>query len=264
MIKPDAKYASGRRAPFEDFYLSRLSASTCRSNHRRDQSGSFMSITSALSIQSQASPMTSFRRKRFLLIMALINKVVAKKGSAHILDVGGTFEYWMAMEPLWGALDLKFTLVNLVAEPVSDPRFVSLAGNACAMPEFADNSFDIVHSNSVIEHVGRWQAMKQMAAEVSRLAPCYYVQTPAFGFPIEPHFRAPFFHWLPMPWRIWLTRHIPLGAYPRAPTLDDAMRFVEDAILVDAARFRALFPEPAVMTKERFFGLTKSFIAIRD
>ena len=217
-----------------------------------------------LSIQGEASPLSSFRLKRFRLVLELIEKVVAAKGHARILDVGGTHEYWMAVEPLWRRHDLRFTLVNLSAEPVRDPRFVSLAGNACAMPEFADNSFDIVHSNSVIEHVGRWDAMKAMAREVERLAPCYYLQTPAFGFPIEPHFRFPFFHWMPMPWRIALTRRLPLGAYPRAETVDDAMRFVEDAILVDYARFRALFPEPARVVKERFFGLTKSFIAIRD
>ncbi|WP_284177986.1 methyltransferase domain-containing protein [Rhabdaerophilum sp. SD176] len=217
-----------------------------------------------ISIQGEASPLSSFRLKRFAYITALIDKVVAEKGSARILDVGGTAEYWLAVEPLWKRHDVHFTLVNLQAERVSDPRFTSLAGNACAMPEFADNSFDIVHSNSVIEHVGRWAAMRAMAAEVQRLAPCYYVQTPAFGFPIEPHFRAPFFHWLPMPMRIWWTRHMALGAFPKAATLDDAMRFCEDAIMVDAVRFRALFPEPARMIKERFFGLTKSFIAIRD
>jgi hypothetical protein len=223
-----------------------------------------MKTSNKISIEGEASPLSTFRLKRFSMIMALIEKVAAKTGRVRILDVGGTREYWMAVEPLWRHLDLHVTLVNLVAEPVDDPRFSSLAGNACAMPEFANNSFDIVHSNSVIEHVGRWGAMKAMASEVARLAPHYYVQTPAFGFPIEPHFRAPFFHWIPMPWRIWLTRHIALGAYPKAPTLDDAMRFVEDAILVDAARFRALFPAPARFEKERFFGLTKSFIAIRD
>ncbi|MCA0399539.1 MAG: class I SAM-dependent methyltransferase [Proteobacteria bacterium] len=214
--------------------------------------------------QSAASPLSSFRVKRFATMLALIDKVVAEKGKAHILDVGGTVDYWMALEPLWRGRDLSFTLVNLEAEPVSDPRFTSLAGNACAMPEFGDNTFDIVHSNSVIEHVGRWNNMKAMAAEVWRLAPRFYLQTPAFGFPVEPHFRAPFFHWLPMPWRIWLARHLALGHYPRAQTLDEAMRFVEDAILLDAARFRALFPAPAQVIKERVLGLTKSFIAIRE
>ncbi len=88
-----------------------------------------------MSIQGEASPLSSFRLKRFAMIIALIEKVVAQKGSARILDVGGTYDYWMAVEPLWRRHQLQFTLVNLTAEPVSDPRFTSLAGNACAMPE---------------------------------------------------------------------------------------------------------------------------------
>jgi hypothetical protein len=132
------------------------------------------------------------------------------------------------------------------------------------LPEHADLSFDLVHSNSVIEHVGRWRQMRAMANEIIRLAPYHYIQTPAFGFPVEPHFRTPFFHWLPVPWRIWLSLNFALGFYPKAASIDDAMRFVEDAILVDERRFRALFPAPSRIVKERFFGLTKSFIAIKD
>lgn len=210
------------------------------------------------------APISSFRIKRFALMLGLIDKVIADKGKAHILDIGGTAEYWLKLEPLWKGRDLTFTLVNLQAEAVHDPRFVSRAGDACAMPEFADKAFDIVHSNSVIEHVGRWKQMRAMANECARLAPRYFVQTPAFGFPVEPHFRTPFYHWLPQPLRIWLTMTIPLGYYPRAETVDDAMRFVEDAILLDERRMRALFPAPARIEKERVLGLTKSFIAIRD
>lgn len=205
---------------------------------------------------------TGFRRRRFSSFLGLVDAVIAEKGEAHVLDIGGTYSYWQGLAPLWGGQPLRFTLINLDPEPVSDVRFVARPGNACAMPDLADRSFDIVHSNSVIEHVGRWADMRAMAREVGRLAPRYFVQTPAFGFPVEPHFRAPFFHWVPEPWRIRLARTMPLGFYPRARDLDEAMRFVEDAALLDYRRMRELFPD-AEIVKERFFGLTKSFIAIR-
>ncbi len=155
-----------------------------------------------------------------------------------------------------------FTLVNLKAEPVTDPRFTSLAGDCRDLSRFADQSFDIVHSNSVIEHVGRWGDMQRIANEVRRLAPRYFVQTPDYWFPLEPHFRVPFFHWLPEPWRIALVRSRNCVAFPRATSFDQAANYIEDSSLLDATGFTSLFPE-ARIGRERIFGLSKSLIAVR-
>ncbi len=214
-------------------------------------------------ISDDVAEFSPHRRKRFSMILDLIDRTCRGKSDIHILDIGGTYGYWKALEPMWRDRPLRFTLINLKAETVDDPRFVSLAGDACSMPQFDDDSFDLVHSNSVIEHVGRWQQMKKMAAEVRRLAPAYYLQTPAFGFPIEPHFRAPLFHWLPDSIRIGLIMRFSIGFYPRAKTLDEAMSYFEDAILLDRRRMEALFPD-ARLVKERYLGLTKSFVVIRD
>jgi hypothetical protein len=138
-----------------------------------------------------------FRVKRFARFLGIVDDIIARKGQCLILDSGGRMEHWSAMADLYGDRDIRVTLVNLEAEETTDPRFTSVAGNACAMPEFADNSFDLVYSNSVIEHVGRWSDQKRMAAEVRRLAPHHFIQTPDYWCPIEPHFRMPRLRLLP-------------------------------------------------------------------
>ena len=67
-------------------------------------------------------------------------------------------------------------------------------GDACDLAGYPDRSVDLVHSNSVIEHVGGWPRMAAMAGELMRVARAGWVQTPAWEFPIEPHFHAPLVH----------------------------------------------------------------------
>src|SRR5262249_36578323 len=143
-----------------------------------------------------------FRQARLARFLTIVDEVVSAKGQCRVLDLGGVFEYWQALEDLWQDRPLHFTLVNPCSEPVADKRFISLRGSACDLREFHDNAFDVVHSNSVIEHVGLWSSQREMAREVRRLAPRYFVQTPYFWFPFEPHLRTPFIHWLPEPWRV--------------------------------------------------------------
>lgn len=205
---------------------------------------------------------TGFRARRLKRFVDIVDEVIAKKGVCRVLDMGGNVEYWHDLEPVWAGRRLEFTLVNLIAQRIDDRRFESLVGDCTNMQGIADNSFDVVHSNSVIEHVGRWDAMRAMAREVRRLAPRYFVQTPDFWFPLEPHFRVPFFHWLPEPARLALVMRFDCGAFPRAKTLDDAQRYIEDSILIDRKRMQALFPD-ARIESERLFGLSKSLIAVR-
>ncbi len=61
---------------------------------------------------------------------------------------------------------------------------------------FADNEFDLVYCNSVIEHVPPARRAA-FATELRRVGRGWYVQTPAYSFPIEPHALLPFAHWLP-------------------------------------------------------------------
>ncbi len=205
---------------------------------------------------------TGYRAKRLARFVALADEILKEKGEVRILDMGGNRDYWLDLEPVWKGRNFKFTLVNLQPERLDDPRFEAHQGDCRAMPHYADNEFDIVHSNSVLEHVGKWADMRAFAGEIHRLAPRYFVQTPNYWFPMEPHFRSLFFHWLPEPMRVAKAMRRPLGAFPKAPTIDDAQRFIEDSNLLDARRFMHLFPD-GKLERERVFGFTKSLIAVR-
>jgi Methyltransferase domain len=203
-----------------------------------------------------------FRQGRFVHIEALIKAIVAKKGSCRIIDIGGTEYYWEIAGDLINRAPVDIDLVNLEAVPVTKPRLRSLAGDATRLDDLADNSYDLVHSNSVIEHVGDWDAMVRMAANVRRLAPSYYLQTPNFWFPYEPHFRFPVFHWLPEQVRCRLLMHLNLGFGGRRASVDAAMRGLQSARMIDRLQVATLFPD-AEIKRERAFGMTKSFMAIR-
>jgi hypothetical protein len=203
-----------------------------------------------------------FRQKRMRRLLTIVDGIIAARGTCHILDVGGWVGYWRGLEPLWQDRQIHITMVNLVNVPVPDERFSSVRGDARDLSQFGDLSFDLVHSNSVIEHVGSWRDQCKMAQEVRRLAARYFVQTPNYWFPIEPHLRTPFIHWLPYPWRVTIVRNRACGFFPRAQSYSQARDILDDARLLDAGRLADLFPD-AVVERERFAGFTKSLIAIR-
>lgn len=203
-----------------------------------------------------------FRRRRFETVLRLIDSAIAETGRCRILDIGGEARYWRGVDDLLQARPVTVDLVNLEAEPVSDSRFTSHAGDGCDLSQFEAGRFDLVHSNSVIEHVGDWPRQMAFASEVRRLAPRYYVQAPCFWFPIEPHYRAPLFHFLPRPIRAQLLYRFKLGFSDGKGDYSQAMLNAEDARLPDAAQFRALFPD-ARLEKERWLGFTKSLMAVK-
>jgi Methyltransferase domain len=203
-----------------------------------------------------------YRARRFQHLQPLIDAVIAEKGHCRIADIGGTEYYWDIFGSYVADNPVEITLLNLDAQPVRSGKFISAKADATNLSEFADNSFDIVHSNSVIEHVGSWDRMSQMAHHVRRLAPVYFVQTPNFWFPYEPHFRCPFFHWLPEQARAELLMTFNLGFGGRRTEYDAAMRGVQSTYILGRRQFETLFPD-AEIVRERALGLTKSLMAIR-
>ncbi|MBY0337243.1 MAG: class I SAM-dependent methyltransferase [Acetobacteraceae bacterium] len=210
-----------------------------------------------------------YRVRRFALCRPLIDRTLAERGRCVIVDLGGSLSYWTVCAPdLLDDERVALDLINLRHDPSEraalgaikgQVRF--LHGDARRLDDVADGAYDVLHSNSVIEHVGQWADMVAMAQEVSRVARLHYVQTPYWGFPMEPHFRAPFFHWLPEQWRarLLLRFHLNFGARPT--DFSSAMAIVQSAALLDRRQFASLFPRSSIYS-EIVRGFTKSLIAI--
>jgi hypothetical protein len=213
--------------------------------------------------ENPASLASRFRRARARHIVALIEATFAERGSCRIIDLGGRPEYWRLIDcAVLEAANVQITTVNWEDQaPCDDRMFVQMTGDVLAL-DAPDGAFDIAHSNSVIEHMGDWPRVERFAAETARLARRYYVQTPYFWFPVEPHFSTPFFHWLPEPVRISRIKKRALGFMWRTDNVGEAMRAVQDARLLDKAMMRHLFPD-ARLVDEKIAGLTKSLMAIR-
>jgi hypothetical protein len=207
---------------------------------------------------SEQSVATRLRRRRFQLLLDMLEGAGDR---VTVLDIGGRPKYWemMTAGTLLGGR-LHITLLNVEAHHAPSPNVDVVVGDGRSMPQFSDGQFDIVFSNSTIEHVGSFADQQRMAAEVRRVGRRYYVQTPNRHFPIEPHFVFPLFQYLPVPTRVWLVRHFSLGWLPRTPDVRLATQVVEEIRLLTRGEMERLFPD-ATIHEERFSGLVKSFVA---
>lgn len=205
--------------------------------------------------RDQRSLAARARISRFKLFRQLLERL---EKPIRILDIGGTVRFWEVMD-FTQETGVQITLLNLSAPPTDHPNFTTLVGDATDLGLFPDREFDVVFSNSVIEHVGGRLHQASMAEEVRRVGKRYFIQTPNYYFPIEPHFLLPGFHWLPVPARVWLLRRFNLGWIKRTEDENEARQLVESICLLKRADLLALFPG-GQLYEERYFGMVKSFI----
>lgn len=198
----------------------------------------------------------AFRKRRFEKFLRLLNSV---ERPVRILDVGGSELYWQSMQ--FEQDDVSILLLNLTKRNVTSKNMSSIAGSATDLNDFQNNEFDIVFSNSVIEHLFTWENQKKMADEVRRVGKRYYVQTPYRYFPVEPHWMFPLFQFLPKFLQVFITKNFSVGHQPKAGNTIDARKRVEEIRLLTRKEMQQLFPE-ALIVQEKVLGLTKSLIAI--
>lgn len=175
----------------------------------------------------------------------------------RVLDVGGTLFNW-ELAPVRPRL----TFVNLGARPHDLPAEIAyVQADATRLP-FGDGAFDVVYSNSVIEHLGDLESQRAMAGEVRRVGRRYWVQTPDVAFPLEPHLLTPLIHWVPRRWRAPLLRNATVWGWLTRPSREESRAFVAEVRLLGKAELRSLFPDGEVVS-ERWLGLSKSLLAVR-
>jgi SAM-dependent methyltransferase len=189
--------------------------------------GPLARLASPLAIRARAR-----RHARFFALTGI-------HAGARVLDVGCGSIGLRALEP-----GLDITGVDMTERPEYPGPFVR-ADASEGLP-FSDGEFDLVYCSSVIEHVPPPRRLA-FAAEIRRVGRAWYVQTPAWSFPIEPHALLPAAHWLPVGLR---KRYWKLGA----------AKEWEDISLLRRAEMQGLFGAPVL--EERMGRVVKSWVCV--
>jgi hypothetical protein len=208
-------------------------------------------------VDSPDSVGARFRRRRWEMIQAEFPDLA----NMSVVDLGGEAETWRRapVQPK------QVCVVNLVVPPGSPviEGVEVVEGNACDLPEsVTSRTFDVVFSNSVLEHVGGHLNRVAFAASVERLAPYHWVQTPYRYFPIEPHYLFPLFQHLPAATRGAVARRWQLVHSPSADPRD-ALAGVLEVELVSQTELRYYFPDSRLL-RERVGPFIKSIIAVKS
>ena len=199
-----------------------------------------------------------FRRKRLQEFENLFFKHFAGAEKIEILDIGGRDYFWKPSS-LLNHPGVRITLLNLDLQKTSHPAIQAVKGDATSMPEFGDKTFDLVFSNSVIEHVYTFENQQKMASEICRVGKSHFIQTPNAYFPIEAHYALPFAQYYPKALLHFLLTQTKLSRFKRWDP-SEASQYQEEIRLLKESEMKALFPNSTLL-KEKVLGLTKSFTA---
>src|SRR6476659_3981090 len=107
-----------------------------------------MGLKSLVDYRNPRSFGNRLRRKRAELLKTLIDHAFEQYGQCRILDVGGTHDYWSIFPADWLAqrkVSVLLLNIDVIPVPAGQTMFTSVAGDACRMPQFADNEFELVH-----------------------------------------------------------------------------------------------------------------------
>lgn len=180
--------------------------------------------------------------------------------SMRVLDLGGTVQSWVRAP----ARPKHVVILNLDGRNGGEADwYVTRTGDACEPPpDLLQEEFDLVFSNSLLEHVGGHARRKQLADVIRLVAPHHWVQTPYRYFPVEPHWLVPGMQFLPVMAQAAISRRMSFGpansTMPHERILDECS-YVD---LIGLTQLRTYFPDSSIWC-ERAAGLVKSIVAYR-
>ena len=126
---------------------------------------------------------------------------------------------------------------------------------------FKDKSFDIVHSNATIEHVGSYNDQISFIKEASRISKNHvFIQTPNRFYPIDFHTNLPLIHWLPKKIHRKILKFIGLNFY----SMEENLNLLSESNLIDICKkldikkFKIIKHKLLFMTSNLILVITKS------
>jgi hypothetical protein len=196
-----------------------------------------------------------FRRRRMLRM----ERLTGVGPQTRVLDLGGSAHIW---ELAKARPRIRFVNIDaIIAQDTDGGRLEFTVADATMIPE-PDASYDLVFSNSLIEHLYTWEAQVQFANEARRLGNSYWIQTPARASLIEPHTFGIIGHWLPRKFQPFFVRYLTIYGWRNLPDKAMVQAFVDEHRLLNRQEMTKLFPDAKILT-ERFCFFPKSYIAWR-
>ena len=127
--------------------------------------------------------------------------------------------------------------------------------------DFKDMSFDIVHSNATLEHVGSYNNQIAFVKEASRISKNHvFIQTPNRFYPIDFHTNLPLIHWLPKKIHRKILKFIGLNFY----SMEENLNLLSESNLIDICKkldikkFKIIKHKLLFMTSNLILVITKS------
>lgn len=205
---------------------------------------------------NEGSISSRLRKKRLDFFLGFCNSI---DKPVRILDLGGSDYHWRN-SVFMNNKDFHITIINTENQNTKDFRNLSfIKRDARDLDIFDDKEYEAVYSNSLLEHLNIYDDQKKMAEDIIRIGKHYFIQTPNYYFPVEPHFLFPFFQFIPDNLKTKLLLKYNLGWFGKQQDKEKARELASSIRLLKKKELQKMFPGGKIF-KEKYFMFNKSYI----